>query len=87
LECFRSLAEPFNASGIRKNIITVLDAVSNKLGNSRSICKKYYVHPVLIQLYEENKLKNYFPASPAKQTIAGLSTEEKILMQTLKKSI
>lgn len=87
LECFRSLAEPLNASGIRKNIITVLDAVSNKLGNSRSICKKYYVHPILIQLYEENKLKNYFPASPAKRTTAGLSTEEKILMQTLKKSI
>lgn len=87
MECFRSLAEPLNASDIRKNIITVLDAVSNKLGNSRSICKKYYVHPVLIQLYEENKLKNYFPASPAKRITAGLSIEEKILMRTLKKSI
>jgi len=84
LENFHSLDEPLNASDIRKNIITVLDAVSNKLGNSRSICKKYYVHPGLIQLYEEDKLKNYFPSSPSKQKIAGLSAEEKILLQTLK---
>ena len=85
LECFRSLDEPINASDIRKNIITVLDVVSNKLGNSRSICKKYYVHPVLIQLYEENKLKKYFSASLPKRITTGLSTEERILMQTLKK--
>ncbi len=31
LENFRSLDEPHNVSDIRKNIITVLDAVSNKL--------------------------------------------------------
>jgi DNA topoisomerase-1 len=86
LESFRSLEEPDNASDIRKNIITVLDSVSNKLGNSRSICKKYYIHPVLLKLYEENQLKNYFPSSPSKKT-PGYSAEEKILMQTLKKSI
>jgi DNA topoisomerase-1 len=86
LESFHSLEEPGNASDIRKNIITVLDRVSNKLGNSRSICKKYYIHPVLLKLYEENKLKNYFSSSPSKKT-PGYSAEEKILMQTLKKSI
>ena len=86
LECFHSLAEPLNTSDIRKNIITVLDAVSIKLGNSRSICKKYYVHPGLIQLYEENKLKNYLSSSPSKQKIQGLSAKEKILLRTLKKS-
>lgn len=87
LECFRSLEEPLNASDIRKNIITVLDAVSSKLGNSRSICKKYYIHPVLFTLYEENKLKNYFQSSSPKRKTNGFSEEEKILMQTLRKSM
>jgi DNA topoisomerase-1 len=87
LESFRSLEEPLTDADIRKNIVTVLDAVSNKLGNSRSICRKYYIHPGLIQLYEENKLKNYFLASPPKEKTSGLSAEEKILMQTLKKSM
>lgn len=87
LECFRSLDESNSATDIKKNILTVLDTVSTKLGNSRSICKKYYIHPVLIQLYEENKLKNYFPASPAKERIRGLSVEEKTLMYVVKKSM
>lgn len=87
LESFHSLDEPINASAIKKNIITVLDAVSNKLGNSRSICKKYYIHPGLIKLYEENKLKQLFLVSSVKRETAGLSAEEKILMRTLKKSV
>ena len=90
LESFRSLEEPINDSEIRKNINTVLDIVSNKLGNSRSICKKYYVHPGLIRLYEENKLKQYYLTKPP-QTLNGksaaFSTGEKILMLTLKKSL
>ncbi len=86
LETLHAFPEVFSEAERKKNIITVLDSVSKKLGNSRAICKKYYVHPGLIQLYEENKLKNYFPSSPSKQKIAGLTTEEKILLQTLKKS-
>ncbi|HKO80729.1 MAG TPA: hypothetical protein VJU78_10045, partial [Chitinophagaceae bacterium] len=87
LESFRSLDEPLNASAIKKNILTVLDAVSSKLGNSRSICRKYYIHPGLIKLYEENKLKHFFQVSSLKRKTTGLSAEEKILMQTLKKPI
>jgi DNA topoisomerase I len=34
--------------------------VSKKLGNTSAICKKYYIHPVLLSLYEENKLSHYF---------------------------
>ena len=88
LESFRSLEEPLTDSDIRKNINTVLDTVSNKLGNSRTICKKYYVHPSLIRLYEENKLKQYFmtEASPNGKR-SGFSPGEKILMLTLKKSM
>ena len=43
----------------KKNILAVLDSVSQKLGNSRAICKKYYVHPGLIRLYEEDNFAKY----------------------------
>ncbi|MEI9807018.1 MAG: DNA topoisomerase IB [Bacteroidota bacterium] len=33
----------------------MLDWVSQQLGNTRNVCKKYYVHPSLISLYEEKK--------------------------------
>ncbi len=87
LKYFRSLEAAKNETEIKRNIVNVLDSVSAKLGNSRSICKKYYVHPGLIKLYEENKLIQF--NSSIKPTANGneinLSAEEKILMKILKR--
>ncbi|RYG49461.1 MAG: DNA topoisomerase IB, partial [Chitinophagaceae bacterium] len=88
LECFKVLEETADAATIKKNIVEVLDTVSSKLGNTRSICKKYYVHPGLIKLYEENRLKDFYPAGAAKiKTKVGLTAEEQVLMRTLKKRV
>jgi DNA topoisomerase-1 len=43
----------------KKNVIAVLDKVSAQLGNSRTICKKYYVHPSLLEMYEAGKLEKW----------------------------
>ncbi len=34
-----------------RNINRVLDAVSDRLGNTRAVCRKYYVHPGLLRAY------------------------------------
>ncbi|MBC7946913.1 MAG: DNA topoisomerase IB [Chitinophagaceae bacterium] len=87
LECFKGMEKPDSAPVIQKNILKALDEVSVKLGNSRNICKKYYVHPGLLKLYEEEKLLPYLgngmPATKSGQS--GLSACEKILMKVLKK--
>jgi len=69
-----------------KTVLAMLDSVSEKLGNTRSVCKKYYVHPVLISLCEENKLSTDLLASPAKID-KSFNSCENILMEILKKSI
>ena len=73
---------------IKKNLVAALDIVSEKLGNTRTVCKKYYVHPGVMTLYEQKKLNRYFgelnkttTAKPA----TGLSKEEMILLKILKK--
>ena len=33
------------------NIIAAIDTVCQRLGNTRAVCRKYYVHPALIQAY------------------------------------
>jgi DNA topoisomerase-1 len=35
----------------RSNIIRAIDAVAERLGNTRSVCRKYYVHPALLHAY------------------------------------
>lgn len=43
----------------KANIIRVLDAVSERLGNTRSVCKQYYVPDSLLSAYEDGSLAPY----------------------------
>lgn len=35
----------------KRNIIRAIDAVASRLGNTRAVCRKYYIHPALPQAY------------------------------------
>ena len=90
LQAFRSLGEAVNATENKKNILSALDTVSKKLGNTRTVCRKYYVHPSLIKLYEENNLTGYLKELDkleAPDNKSGLTAEEKVLMKILKQFI
>lgn len=49
-ETFRSETEA------RKNISSAIEAVAEKLGNTPSICRKCYVHPVVIESYLDHSI-------------------------------
>lgn len=91
LEAFRLVGEAGTEAETKKNVNLVLDGVSSKLGNTRAVCRKYYVHPGLIKLYEENKLVQYLGEQPvpedAQDNRAGLGAGEEVLMKILRKYI
>jgi len=90
LQAFRSLGEALTATESKKNILSALDEVSRKLGNTRNVCKKYYVHPSLIKLYEENNLTSYLKELDKLEepdNESGLTAEERVLMKILKQFI
>ena len=68
----------------KKKVIAVLDKVSEQLGNTRTVCKKYYVHPSLLELYEGGKLDKWLSKkdNDAKNE-NGLSPVEKTLVNIL----
>jgi DNA topoisomerase-1 len=39
-----------------RNIIRAIDEVSERLGNTRAVCRKYYVHPALLDAYVEGRM-------------------------------
>ncbi|MRX68477.1 DNA topoisomerase-1 [Flavobacterium resistens] len=45
---------------IKKNILTAYDATAEALGNTRNVCKNYYVHPLLVSTYEDGSIQQYF---------------------------
>jgi DNA topoisomerase I len=90
LQAFKSVGEALSDAACRKNIIEVLDTVSKKLGNTRTVCKKYYVHPSLLKLYEEKNLATYLGEldnATHAEGEPGLSAVEQVLMKILKNSI
>ncbi|MHA4806700.1 DNA topoisomerase IB [Flavitalea flava] len=90
LQAFRDVGEALNDTDSKKNLSLVLDTVSKKLGNTRTVCRKYYIHPCLLQLYEENELMKYLSTGDEDESVdneTGLSTDERILMKILKKYI
>ena len=56
LECLSRFKPASDESEIKRNIVSVIEEVSKKLGNTRAICRKYYIHPGLIALYERSEL-------------------------------
>lgn len=70
---------------VKKNISIMLDQVAKHLGNTPTVCKKYYVHPLIIDLYENNRLHTYVNKGGNKIINKQLSSEENLLMFILER--
>jgi DNA topoisomerase I len=90
LRAFKTIGQAGSESDCKKNILTALDEVSHKLGNTRTVCKKYYVHPGIIKLYEEQNLDKYLKELDKIEKpddLSGLTSEERVLMKILKELV
>jgi DNA topoisomerase-1 len=86
LRSLNSMGQALAAGAVKQNILLALDEVSHKLGNTRTVCRKYYVHPGLIRLYEQRSLGRFLKELDAagRRGYAPLTHEEKVLMKILK---
>lgn len=83
---FKELGFFDTATEAKKKIVEALDKVSVQLGNTRTVCKKYYVHPVILSLYENKSLEKYLAqldTIEADDNKSGLTAEEQIVMKIL----
>lgn len=74
------------ATEAKRKIVEALDIVSGHLGNTRTVCKKYYVHPLILSLYESKKLDKYIDELEKIEKDEGkacLTPEEKVVMKIL----
>jgi DNA topoisomerase-1 len=86
LMAFRELGFFETATESKKKITAALDMVSKLLGNTRTVCKKYYVHPLMLNLYEDRSLEKYIKQLDAIEQDddkRSLTAEEKMVMKIL----
>jgi DNA topoisomerase-1 len=55
-EALRAMGPAGTKREAEKNIISAVDLTAKRLGNTRSVCRKYYIHPALIQAYLEGSV-------------------------------
>jgi DNA topoisomerase-1 len=87
LRAFHQLGNAATESEKKKKLVAALDYVSNKLGNTRTVCKKYYVHPKIIDLYEKQVLTDYLKdldKIEENDELTGWTPDERILLKILR---
>lgn len=79
LGAFQRHELPESQTDCKRKIVAVLDEVAAILGNTRTVCKKYYVHPTVIAAFERGSIWKYKPEN----TNGDLNPEEIALVELL----
>src|SRR5437763_8941685 len=71
-----------------RNMIRAIDAVAKRLGNTRAVCRKYYVHPGLVRAYLQGLTAPLAPGVPPNRArrehpTAALRRDETAALQFL----
>ncbi len=69
----------------KKNILTAFDAAATGLGNTRTVCRQYYVHPTIVQNYETGEIVEFFNKvkTTGEKNYKSLSGTEKVMLKML----
>jgi DNA topoisomerase I len=70
-----------------RNVIRAVDEVSERLGNTRAVCRKYYVHPAILEAYYLGRTIPFAEEPhepvPRGKRVAALRREELAVLQFL----
>ncbi|ASK30055.1 DNA topoisomerase I [Chryseobacterium sp. T16E-39] len=86
LIAFKEIGYAENNTEYKKKVKEALDIVASHLGNTSTVCRKYYVHPLVINLYENNTIKKYLDELEDIEVNDGradLTQEEKLVLKIL----
>ena len=57
----------------KRNVLSAVEAVAGMLGNTRSVCRKSYIHPAVIDLYMDRMLAQSLAACAGERYCLGAS--------------
>lgn len=70
--------EPSDESEIEAQALAAVDGVAELLRNTREVARDAYVHPVLLQLHGEGRLRSHWPQETARRSSHVASSGEEI---------
>lgn len=73
----------------KKNVLRAIESVAQKLGNTKTVCRKCYVHPEILEAYMDGDLLKNMAAKAGRvlEHSASLSSEETVVVALLKRRL
>jgi DNA topoisomerase-1 len=73
----------------KRNIVQAIESVAKKLGNTKTVCRKCYIHPAVIQSYTDGSLLRALRRRIKKEinNSHGLEPEEAAVLKLLKAGV
>lgn len=84
LETLRHLEPTVAEAQAKKNVTQMIKTVAEQLGNTTTVCRKYYVHPAVIEAYLQGNLPPALAAEIDKPEPQELEPPEQAVMVLLK---
>ncbi|TDB66873.1 DNA topoisomerase IB [Arundinibacter roseus] len=81
-EYLATLEPPKNQTDLTRKLNQCFDVVAARLGNTRAVCKRYYVHPAVLSAYTAQKIKGLASANPQDDSIHSVAEQQ--VMKLLK---
>ncbi|MHB1558408.1 MAG: DNA topoisomerase IB [Isosphaeraceae bacterium] len=73
----------------KKNVVRAIEAVARKLGNTPNLCRKCYIHPVVVDAYLEGTMLDSLRQKAREEMarVRGLSAEESAVLALLQRRL
>jgi len=88
LYAFKSLCQlpvPLSETEFKRASVEVVKSVSKVLGNTPTVCRKYYIHPILLEAFQNGELAQLYEGHNKKHNSGYEALEEKMLIAFLEK--
>lgn len=68
---------------LKRSVSSVIKQVSEQLGNTPTVCRKYYVHPLVIEAYLDGTLTAALKKIESQKRSNGTASDEKLVISVL----
>ena len=74
---------------VRRNIVRVVERVANRLGNTKAVCRKSYIHPAIFESYQDGSMMEMIASRVRKvaRAVARLTEAETAVAQLLQRRL
>ncbi len=79
---------PFSTQrNAKSNVLKAIDQVAEQLNNTRSVCRKYYVHPAVLESYMDGKLLEHLGNGSKQGAKDELAADEAAVVRLLQRHL